>query len=199
MACVSYVSKPLEEHQIWTDQEFGTKDQQETMMKKIHNYYKVLCAALVAAMLSAAPVGAQELAPEHLELARKYIDLTDSSQLYEVTIVKVGIDTMRTLVSQNPEVLEQLEAAIGETIKQYRPRKSELMDQFARLYTLRFTMEELRQIVVFYDSEVGRKLSKENFVINQQLGTVLKIFEQNLRTEFFAKVRATLREQGIDL
>lgn len=160
---------------------------------------KLLCAASAVFLLTAAPLVAQELAPEQLELAREYVDLTDRSQVFEVAVVQTGIDTMRTLVSQNPEVVNELDEAISDVIKSYRPRKGELLDQFARIYALRFTVEELQKIVDFYSSDVGRKLSKENFEANQQLSVVLSIFQQNLRIEFLAQVRATLKERGIDI
>lgn len=168
-------------------------------MTSIRNFNRFLGAAIAAFMITASPLTAQELAPEQLDLARKYVELTDRAQVYEVTIVQTGIDTLRTLLSQNPELADELDVAIGDTVKEYRPRKSELIDQFARIYAARFTVDELREIVAFYESDVGQKLSKENFEANRQLGTVLNIFRQNLSVEFLAKVRARLREQGIDI
>lgn len=160
---------------------------------------KLLCAVSAVFLLTATPLVAQELSPEQLELAREYVDLTDRSQVFQVSVVQTGIDTMRTLVSQNPEVAAELDEAISDVIKSYRPRKGELLDQFARIYALRFTAEELQKIVDFYASDIGQKLSRENFEANQQLGIVLNIFQQNLRTEFLAQVRATLKKRGIDI
>ena len=65
-----------------------------------------LCGTLPAA------VSAQELAPEHLALARQYVDLTDKANVYEVTLVQVGIDSLRTLLAQNPDKYEPVDAAI---------------------------------------------------------------------------------------
>ena len=55
-----------------------------------------LFAAVLALILSAfvaLPAMSQEISPEHLALARKYIDLTDHSGIYETTIVQAGINT----------------------------------------------------------------------------------------------------------
>lgn len=168
-------------------------------MTKIRNLISVAVALLLTMAIMSGPVVAQELAPEHLALARKYVDLTDRAQIFEVTVVQTGINTMQTLASKNPEVVEQLDDAISETIKSYRPRKDELMNEFARIYALRFTTEELEKIVAFYASDVGQKLSKENFDANKQLSTVMNIFQQNLRVEFLASVRGRLKEMGIDI
>ena len=163
----------------------------------INTLKKILLAALLSATLtSAAPT--QELSPEHLDLARRYVELTDQSKIYELTLIETGISTMRTLVSQNPEIVDEVSAAIGEVIKQYADRKNELFDQFARIYALRLTQEELVLVVEFYQSDVGQKLARENAAANTDLQTVVQIFSANLNREFFAAVRAILREQGID-
>ena len=58
---------------------------------------------------------------------------------------------------------------------------------------------ELQEIVDFYESPVGRKLVAANTTLNESLQTVMGVFETNLKTEFFAKVRAELRDAGHDI
>ncbi len=157
-------------------------------------------AALVAGTFGAAvPAVAQEVAPEELAMARKYIDLTDRGAVFETTIVEMGIDTMRQIITQNPEIQEETSDAIGEVIKTYNGRKGELLDQFARVYAIYFTLEELTEIVAFYESPVGQKLATANSELNADVRRVLQVYTNNLRTEFFAKVRSELRDQGIEL
>ncbi|MFD1252691.1 MULTISPECIES: DUF2059 domain-containing protein [Devosia] len=161
--------------------------------------------ALVAAVLTIGTLGlsvpamAQEVAPEHLALARKYIDLTDRAAVFEVTVVETGIETMQQIVQQNPEILDKTNDAVGKVIQEYNGRKGELLDQFARVYAVRFSIEELQQIVAFYESPVGMKLSQANSELNTDLQRVLQVYTNNLKREFFAKVRAELRAQGIEI
>ncbi|MBJ7578055.1 DUF2059 domain-containing protein [Devosia sp. MC532] len=158
------------------------------------------CAAVAAGALAfSAPTFAQEVAPEQLALARKYVDLTDRAAVFETTVVTVGIDSMAQLLTQNPEIEAQLDEVIGDVIKEYNGRKGDLLDQFARVYALRFTTDELQQIVNFYDSAVGQKLAAANSEVNMDLQRILQVYENNLRVEFFAKVRAGLRDKGITL
>ncbi len=161
-------------------------------------------AMVVVTALSLSAIGLpafaqQEVAPEHLALARKYIDLTDRANVYESALVNTAVETMHTMVAQKPDISTALETAITKTIDTYKDRKGELLDQFARLYAARFTMDELQQIVAFYESPVGMKLSSTTGQINNDLQTVLQIWQSNLRTEFFAKVKAELKAEGVDL
>lgn len=161
--------------------------------------------ALVAVVLGAAilatavPAMAQEVPPEQLALARKYVDLTDTAGIYEVTLVQIGIGTMRQIITQNPELLEQTDLAIGKVLEEYRDRKDELFDQFARIYAVRFTAEELQEIITFYESPTGVKLADANSQVNEELQAVIQVFTNNTRSEFFAKVRAELRAKGFDV
>lgn len=172
------------------------------------SFFKVqgrfVVAMLTALMLAATmqPVHAQtptELAPEHLALARKFIDLTDQGATYEVTLVETGIQIMRQILPQNPEITEPLNEAITKTLESYRGQKDQLFNQFARVYALRFSQDELQQIVTFYESDIGKKLTSENVAINQDLQAVMQVFQNNLRPEFLAKVRAELKAKGIDV
>jgi hypothetical protein len=162
----------------------------------------LLVAAIISLTLSAfaaMPAQSQELAPEHLALARKYIELTDKSGIYEITLVQTAVETMRTIVSQNPEMMDPVDKAITTTLEGYKGRKGDLLDQFARVYALTFTMDELQQIVTFYESPAGTKLATANASINQSVQTVMNVFEANLKKEFFAKVRAELKTAGFNL
>lgn len=169
-----------------------------TMTGVIVRSKALLAVALSAVVLAlSAPAFAQEVSPEQLAMARKYIDLTDRSAIYESTLVDIAIGTMRQIVQQNPDAAEQTNAAIEKTLEEYKARKGELLDQFARVYAVRFTFDELQQIVAFYESPTGQKLSAANSEANVDVQRVLQVFTNNIRPEFFAKVRADLRAQGI--
>lgn len=162
----------------------------------------LLMAAMLSLLLSAfaaVPAMSQEVSPDQLALARKYIDLTDKAGLYESTVVNEGIKVYQQIIPQNPQIADQLNTAIGKVIETYKGRKGELFDQIARVYALNFTQQELQQIVDFYSSPTGQKLAQANTELNRSVSDVIKVFKNNLATEFFAKVRAELKAQGIDI
>ncbi len=150
-------------------------------------------------LLAAVPASAQELSPEQLKLAREYIDLTDKGGVYEQTLVETAIRTMQAIVSQNPGLEQQTSDTITKTLDYYRTRKGDLMDQFARVYAQNFSAEELQAIVDFYSSPAGKKLAQANQTLNGSLQMVMKVFQTNLNTEFFAKVRAEMKAAGYDV
>lgn len=160
----------------------------------------LLAVALSAVMFAVSvPAMAQEVPPEQLALARKYVDLTDNAGVFEITLVEIGLGSLEQLVQQNPELSTEIDLAVGKVIETYQGRKGELLDQFARIYAMRFSIEELQQIVTFYESPVGAKLAAANTEVNQDLQAILQVFTNNTRSEFYAKVRAELRSQGFEV
>lgn len=162
-------------------------------------------ALVVIALLTlggiAAPSFAQEseISPEHLALARKYVELTDKSGIYEVALVQTAVQTMQQIVQQNPEIVQQTDEAITKTLEEYKGQKNNLLDRFARIYALQFSMDELQQIVAFYESPVGVKLATANATNNQSMQDVMKVFQVELNQDFLRKVRAELKAKGFDV
>jgi hypothetical protein len=168
------------------------------MALPIAAFFAFLLTAFLAMPALAQQQPPQEISPEQLALARKYVDLTDKSGIFETTIVQAGIDSRKTLVSQNPGISDKVDEAIGKVIVEYRGKKDDLFNQFARIYALTFTSDELQQIVDFYGSPVGQKLARANPELNTSLARVLNLYSSNLQREFFANVRAELKSMGID-
>lgn len=171
------------------------------MISLMKNALVALAMALTLSAASVAPAVAQEseISPEHLSAARTYVGLTDQSSIYETSLITAAVGTMRTILRTNPDMTEAVDAAITKTLENYKGRKNELMDQFARVYALNFTMDELQEINRFYESDVGKKLVTANASLNEDMQRIVQVFEANLRSEFFATVRANLKEAGFDL
>jgi len=160
-----------------------------------------LAAVLLSLTMFAgtAPALAQEISPDQLALARKYVDLTDKVDVYGTTIANVAARTLQQILKLNPGIQQQATDVVTDVVKSYKNQRSQLMDQVARIYAQHFTQDEMQQIVNFYSSPAGQKLADQNFAINQQLQKVMSLFQVNIATEFYAKVRAGLKTKGVDL
>jgi uncharacterized protein len=161
------------------------------------NLPAALLLSATVSLAAQAPVQAQqEIAPEHLAIAREYVDMSDGAGLYEVTLIDLGLDVMRLLIQEDPSLADAAIQAIQVVYDEFIERKGELYNQFARIYAIRFSQEELADILEFYNTEVGQKLLQQNATINQDMQAVLGVWENNARSEFLSRVRAVLRDEG---
>jgi uncharacterized protein len=158
-------------------------------------------AAVVAVALftATAPSLAQEISPDQLALARKYIDLTDKVDIYGTTVATTAAQTLQQILKLNPQLGQTAVDAVTAVVAEYKEHRGDLLDQIARIYAQQFTSDELQQFVTFYSSPAGQKLARTNFDINQQLQRVMQLYTANLKTEFYAKVRAGLKAKGVTL
>ena len=158
-------------------------------------------AAMAVTLLigAALPTLAQEIPPEQLALARKYVDLTDKAGIYEATLVQTAAQTSKLLSQQSPDITDKIDAAIGKVLDQYKGKKDDLFNQFARVYATTFTQDELKQIVDFYSTPAGMKLASSAQEINAGIRRVMQVFTYNFGTEFVTKVRAELKAEGYKL
>ena len=158
-------------------------------------------AAMAVTLLvgAALPALAQEIAPEQLALARKYVDLTDKAGIYEATLVQTAAQTSKLLSQQSPDITDKIDAAIGKVLETYKGKKDDLFNQFARVYATTFTQEELQQIVDFYSTPTGIKLASSAQDVNAGIRRVMQVFTYNFGTEFVTKVRAELKAEGYKL
>ena len=148
-----------------------------------------------------AAVSAQELAPEHLALARQYVDLTDKANVYEV-IAGPGRHRQPCARSwrRTPTSHDVVDAAITKILEAYKERKGELIDQFARVYAQRLhDGGAAGRSSTSTSRRSARSSPTSNADVNNDLQTVMKLFQINLRTEFFAKVRAELKAAGLNI
>jgi uncharacterized protein len=161
---------------------------------------KILMGVVLAFMVSGTPLPtvAQEISPEQLEMASKFVDLKMRSRFFQRSVIETAAKASRTLAAQNPDQAAAItEASIG-VVAEYVGREGDLYNQFARIYSLRFTLDELNQLVAFFDSDVGRKLQETDTAVAEELALAVRVWASNLNTEFMAKLRAKLREDGLD-
>lgn len=167
-------------------------------MNKIKRAFAV-AAVVLASFAAPHAIVAQEISPEHLALAKKYVTMTDTGLIFQRTVLRTAQESVDYLVQQNPEIGESIVVSAREVATSYLQGSNLVHDNFARIYAAHYSMEELNQIIAFYESEVGQKILSNNININQSLQTSANLFEDNLASEFAAKLRTNLKDKGFDL
>jgi len=163
--------------------------------------FKIL-VGVVALVFSALTFSAtaQELEPEHLALAKQYVQMTDTGHLYERLIVETTKVNMQALVQQNPEISSSIVQASRDLANQYfEGGDNALHDTYARIYATVFSQEELAEIIAFYETPTGQKLIGTVPIVGSNLETATRIWKENMETEVAVKLRSLLRERGFDV
>jgi hypothetical protein len=158
-------------------------------------------AALIAlaAIAIAGPAAAQTPSPAALLLAKQIVQLKGVDQMMN-PIPRGVVEKVKSVVMQTNFMFEKdINEITVQLHQEFDGRGTELVDQTASLYASHFTEPELKQILVFYQSPVGRKMiAEEPKVIDESLQQA-NGWAENLSVDIMAKMRSEMKKRGHDI
>jgi hypothetical protein len=158
------------------------------------------CAGLLALVLAAiSPALAQQPTANALALAKEIIIVKGGNAIYDPVVPSL-VERARTLFLQaNPLLGKDLNEVAAKLQTELTPRTAELLNDGARLYALRFTEQELKDVLAFYKSPVGRKvITQEPVILDQSAGNVNE-WANKLADEVISKFRNEMRRRGKEI
>jgi uncharacterized protein len=154
--------------------------------------------AVVNPVMAQAP--ARSPAPAAILIAKQILEIKGMKQTVFEPLVRGVIEKAKDQFMQtNFMWAKDLNEVAAKLEKQYAPRSDELLDAAARIYASHFTEAELRQILAWYQSPVGRKaLVEEPKAFDQGLAHAGE-WGENFSQEVIAKMRDEMKKRGHDL
>ncbi|MGQ2990612.1 MAG: DUF2059 domain-containing protein [Brevundimonas sp.] len=142
------------------------------------------CLVLMAALLSfACPAAAQTTAPAappaasskdaalKMQLANRFITLIQGEQMGEMMGQMVNSFMDDELEGLSGQEVADYRAAMNEVMRRMMPQ---LFDAIAPVYADIFTVEELRGLVAFYESDLGRSLIAKSYEAGPRMSEAIQ-------------------------
>src|SRR5882672_1785042 len=99
----------------------------------------------------------------------------------------------------NPLLGKDLNEVAAKLQAELTPRTAELLNDGARLYASRFTEQELKDVLAFYKSPVGRKVITQEPAILDQSASNVDEWANKLADEVISKFRNEMRRRGKEI
>lgn len=161
--------------------------------------FRLAPAAMLAACLLAGPAFAQQPTPAAIASARELVELKGGAAMFDPVIVSVIEQTKGALLQTNPQLSKDLDAVAQQLRTEFTPRRTELMAEAARLYAIRFTEPEIKEMTTFYKSPLGKKmLSLEPQVLDETFNFVQQ-WGGRVAEEAMNRFRAEMKKKGHNL
>ncbi|SNZ07280.1 DUF2059 domain-containing protein [Cohaesibacter gelatinilyticus] len=163
-----------------------------------------LRATLVAGLvvIGAMAVGAQAQSATdgkkdtHLQAAIAVVEATNTLPKYEDQIDLIKKNAKVWLIRQNPALEKVISESVEKQAKVLSSNENLLLDNVATVWASYFSEEELKELQVFFKSEVGQKLgSYQARIIGESIGSVQKI-SQTLTAGLVNSVKEDLGKKG---
>jgi hypothetical protein len=154
----------------------------------------------VALTVLAVPASAQQQpSAAALTSAREIVELKGAMTLFAPVVPGVIERVKLTFLQSNPNLQNDLNTVANALRTEYTPRSVEIRDQIARLYTQHFNEQELKDILTFYKSPLGKKMNQEEPKFVDQSMVFVEGWADKLSEEVIGKFRAEMKKKGHDL
>jgi uncharacterized protein len=141
----------------------------------------------------------QQPTPGAMAAAKDLIAVTDSMALFRPLPAGVIEQAKLVFLQQNPGLAKDLNEIAIKLREELAPRLSEVGNELAKLYATNFSESDLKAIVAFYKSDVGKKLlARQPAVVNAGL-KFAQDWANKLSDEVIKRMREELKKRGHNL
>jgi hypothetical protein len=153
---------------------------------------------LLTALGAFGATAAAQTAPTsaNVQIAREVVVASGATRAFEGVVPSILQQSLNVFVQQNPDLQKTLVEALKTIGPGFEKRTSEIIDIIASVYATRFSPQELKELLTFYQSAVGKKfvtllpnVLEESFVKTQEWGG--KLSEEIVQT-----LRAEMKKRG---
>jgi hypothetical protein len=157
-------------------------------------------AAIAVALVAFGPAAhSQQPSAAAMATAKELVAITGTTTLFDPLIAGVVEQAKLLYLQQDPSLAKDLNEIAAQMRENLKPRFAELTDQVAKDYATTFTEPELKAILTFYQSPVGKKLlDKQPTVVNESM-TFAQDWANRLSEQVIPKMREELKKRGHNL
>jgi len=119
---------------------------------------------------------------EYVKTLNILFDVSGSNELYRTTIKQL----LTALREQHPDISEEKWAAIEKNFTE--PSLNELTNMLVPVYKKYFTIDDLKEIIKFYNSPAGRKFSQNLLPLTQDMLVVGNEWGRKIGQKFAERI-----------
>jgi hypothetical protein len=158
----------------------------------------------LAALGLARPAAAQapqapQASPNAIAMAKQIIEIKGVGAMFAPLVHGVIIKVRDQFIQTNFMWAKDLSEIANNLEKQLGPRSSEVIDATARIYASHFTEAELKDLLAFYQSPLGRKSVAEEPKITDESMAYAGQWGDDLSVDVINKMRAEMKKRGKDI
>jgi hypothetical protein len=137
--------------------------------------------------------------PAAIATAKEIVSLKGGDALFGSLIPGVIEQGKSMFEQQNPALSKDLNTVAGKLRTELGPRIQEINNEVAKAYASHFTESELKEMLAFYKSPVGRKMTTEEPKALAQGMNFAQEWAQKFSEEVLSKYRSEMKKMGHDL
>ena len=169
------------------------------MIATLTSRFATLAALLLACNLLAAPAQAQQVTAMALATAKELLELKGAALMFDPAVTGVIEQTKGALLQTSPQLSKDLNDVSKQLSAELGPRRVELINEAAKFYAARFTEQELRDVVAFYKSPVGKKMLVQEPLVLDETFAFVQQWQSRFGEDVMNRFRAEMKKKGHNL
>ena len=159
----------------------------------------IVFAAIGIAWPAAAQTPARQPSPAAMALAKQIVEIKNIKEVFQPIVRGVVQKTKDVFLQTNFMWAKDLTEIAANVQKEFDPRVNELVDQSARIYATHFTEQELKDLLTYYQSPLGKKALVEEPKVLDESMIFAGTWADNLSQDVMAKMRVEMKKRGHDM
>ena len=155
--------------------------------------------SLVAWHLLAGAALAQQPSAGAVAAARELVELKGGSQMFDPVVIGIVERTKAALVQTSPQLSKDLNDVGMQLRNEFGPRRNELVAEAAKFYAQRFSEQELKELVAFYKSPIGKKMTVQEPQVLDETFSYIQQWGPRVSEEVMNRFRAEMKKKGHNL
>jgi uncharacterized protein len=156
-------------------------------------------AVAAALSLSVSAAHSEQPTPASVATAKELVTSTGAMALFTPLIAGVIEQAKLVFLQQDPGLAKDLNEIATQMRADLAPRQVELTNEVATLYATSFTDDELKAVLSFYQSPVGKKLLERQPQVVESSMRFAQTWANKLSDEVVGRMRAELKKRGHNL
>ncbi len=161
--------------------------------------FAAIGVADTASVLAQTPAPAAKVSPAALLIAKQIVEIKGVKSMFDPVVRGVVEKAKEVFLQTNFMLAKDINEVAVITHKDFDPRVSELIDATARIYASHFTEQELKDMLAFYQSPLGKKMIVEEPKALDESMQNAATWADNLSEDVMAKMRAEMKKRGHDM
>jgi len=165
--------------------------------------HRLLLAGVTALVIAwggfAAPAQAQPASASAIATAKELVELKGGAGMFDPIIAGVVDQAKNALLRTSPQLSKELTEVAATLTAEFQPRRSDLINEAAKFYAGRFTEPELKEMVTFYKTPLGRKMLVQEPLVLDETFNYVQSWAPRVAEEMMNRFRAEMRKKGHQL
>jgi hypothetical protein len=151
---------------------------------------------LLIALAAFGTAQAQAPSPAAVQLAREVVLASGATRAFEGVIPSILGQSLNVFVQQNPDLQKQLTEAVKSLAPEFEKRTDDIITIIATTYATRFTEPELKELLTFYRSAVGKKFVAQLPAVLEESYVKVQEWGGKVSEEVVVRLRAEMKKRG---